>query len=101
MNIPYQAVSIGAILRDYEKPEYANDEHRHLTDLADTIYNTCMTPTSNPEFFYPQFKRLYDQYSKEFWDLVLRDMRAIDSQISDHNIDDLREEYKELLHNIK
>lgn len=101
MSIAYQAVSIGAILRDYEKPQYASEEHKRLVDIADSLYNINIPVSEwgdNPEFNY---KDLYYSYDQEFWDLVLRDMGAIDSQISDHNIDDLREEYKELLHNIK
>ena len=41
--LPYQAISVGAILRDYIKPDYANDTHRHLVDLADFIYNNGST----------------------------------------------------------
>lgn len=91
--INYQVVSVGAILRDYIDPKYINDEHKRLVDIADSLYNINIPVeewNDNPEFNY---KALYYSYGKEFWDLVLKDMGAIDSQISEHNTQDLIDDY--------
>lgn len=90
----YTAVSMGAILRDYIKPKYIDKKHEMMCDIADTLYNNgqCMV-----ELLKPEYKKLYDEYGKEFWDLVLRDMAGIDSQITESNIKYLIEDYDEML----
>lgn len=89
----YTAVSMGAILRDYIEPKYLNDKHKDLCDIADCLYNTGL----GTEYLLPEYKKLYDEYGKEFWDLVLRDMAGIDSQITESNIKYLIEDYDEML----
>lgn len=93
MRLPYQAVSVATMLRDYTEVDYINDEHKRLCDLADTIYHTGMTPERNPEMFRPEYKELYDRYGKEFFDTVYKDMKAIDTQLDSHNADDLEDDY--------
>lgn len=93
MNLPYQAVSVATMLRDYIEVGYINDEHKRLCDLADTIYHTGMTPERNPEMFRPEYKGLYNRYGKEFFATAYKDMKAIDSQLDAYNADDLEDDY--------
>lgn len=90
----YTAVSMGAILRDYTEPKYLNDKHKMMCDIADTLYNNgqCMV-----ELLKPEYKELYDEYGREFWAKVLQDMEGIDSQVAEHNIKYLIEDYNEML----
>lgn len=100
--IEYQAVSMAVILRDYtENLPYINDEHKRLTDIADTLYNANIPVenwNNNPEFNY---KELYNRYGKEFWDLVLKDVGAIDSQVNQYNIEDLKLDYRDTIEQAK
>lgn len=89
----YTAVSMGAILRDYTEPKYIDDKHKSLVDIADSLYNTGL----GAEYLLPEYKKLYDEYGKEFWSLVLKDMSAIDSQITESNIKYLIDDYNEML----
>lgn len=77
-NINYMLVSEGAILRDYITPEYINEEHKSLVDIADFFYNANL----GAEYLKPEAKELYNRYGKEFWEIVLKDMSAIDSQMT-------------------
>lgn len=93
MRIPYQAVSVATMLRDFTEVEYINDEHKRLCDCADCVYNANIPREAwndNPEYDY---KGLYDRYGKEFWDKVFKDMEAIDSQLEPYNADDLEDDY--------
>lgn len=94
MELPYQAVSVATMLRDFAEVDYINGEHKMLCDLADTIYHTGMTPERNPEMFRPEYKELYNRYGKEFFDTAYQDMRAIDSQLDPYNRYDLEDDYK-------
>lgn len=94
--IPYDLVSTLVILRDYaevEDSDYVNGEHRKLVDIADSIYNADISPES----MYDEYKKLYNEYGDEYFDEVLQDVRAIDSQISRRNIDDLIEDFNDKL----
>lgn len=93
MSIKYQLVSMGAILRDWRKPQYISGEHEMLVDIADFLYNANLSA----DYLKPEYKVLYDKYSQDFWDKVLKDMGAIDSQLDHYNIGDLVEEYQEML----
>jgi hypothetical protein len=42
-----------------------------------------------------KYKAVYDKYGKKFFDMVIDDASAIDSQISSHNVNDLVDEYNE------
>lgn len=93
MRIPYNAVSVATMLRDYITPEYASDEHHRLCDIADSLYNTNIPVdkwNDNPEYNY---KALYYKYGEEYWQKVLQDMGAIDSQLDTYNAGDLEEDY--------
>ena len=101
MGIPYQAVSMNIALRDYIDTNYINTEHRDLCDLADTIYATGMTPVSNPEFYKPQYREVYYSQTKEWWDLVIADIRAIKSQLDSGNRTELISDYANLIKELK
>ena len=92
-DIKYDAVSVGAILRDYTEPEYASKKHKMLCDIADCLYNNgqCMV-----ELLKPEYKVLYDEHDREWWAKVLQDMSAIDSQIDGHEAE-LVADYKLML----
>lgn len=93
MNLPYQAVSVATMLRDFTEVEYINDEHKMLCDCADTVYNAGISRENwndNPDYDY---KGLYDRYGKEFWQMVFKDMGAIDTQLDSYNADDLEDDY--------
>ena len=95
--IPYDLVSSLAILRDYdvlEDSDYINEEHRLLVDIADSIFNVGQSVVKN---FKPEYKEVYDAYGKAYFSKVLKDMRALDSQISDGNINDLIDEVNDKL----
>ena len=77
-DIPYQLVSMAAIIRDFDDPKYKSKMHRDLTDIADSIYNVGISPDQMKD----TYKKLYYQYDKEYWDKVLHDMSAIDSQLT-------------------
>ncbi len=74
----YQVVSMAVILRDIVKPKYINEEHKDLVDIADMFYNANL----GPEYLKDEYKGLYERYGKEFFDLVLKDASAIDSQLT-------------------
>ena len=74
--IDYTWVSMGAILRDYITVMYKNKEHQMLCDIADSLYG----PNIDPSDFRPEYKELY---GAEYFDKVLDDMAAIDSQVTD------------------
>lgn len=100
MNIPYTLVSMAAILRDYaelEPGDYKNVEHQKLTDIADSLYNVGI----NSDEFRAEYKELYDQYGKAYFDKVLDDMYALDSQLtSDAKVQELIDDYNDRLNNI-
>ena len=101
MGIPYQAVSMNIVLRDYIDPDYINTEHENLCDLADTISATGMTPESNPEFYKPQYREVYNSRTKEWWDLVIADIRAIKSQLDSGNKSELISDYADLINGLR
>lgn len=86
--------SEGAILRDWVKPEYLDEEHKMLCDIADCLYNANVSP----EHLTENAKKYYHDYGKNFFDYVLRDMGALDSQLTDSNkAQELLDEYRYLL----
>ena len=88
--IDYTWVSMGAILRDYINVMYKNKEHQMLCDIADSIYG----PNIDPKDFKPEYKELYDQYGEAYFDKVINDMAAIDSQVTDARKEkELEEDY--------
>lgn len=99
MKIPYTLVSMAAILRDYVdmSDAYKNTEHKRLVDIADSLYNVGM----DPDEFLPAYKELYFQYGKPYFDQVLDDMYALDSQLtSDVKVQELLDDYNDRLNNI-
>lgn len=98
--IPYTLVSMAAILRDYADMSewYKNDLHEKLTDIADSLYNVGITPDE----FKTEYKELYDQYGKAYFDKVLDDMDALDGQLtSDDKVQELFDDYADRLDGVK
>lgn len=97
MKIPYQLVSMAAMLRDYIDPDemvYLDREHKKLTDIADSLYAAVVTPDQ----FKDEYKKLYDEMGADYFDKVLDDMQAIDSQLtSDDKVDELWYDYEDRL----
>lgn len=92
--IPYDLVSSLVILRDWAElnsDDYVSDEHKQLVDIADFLYNADL-PADNLK---PEAKKVYDKYGESYFDKVLEDVSAIDSQISHNNVNDLIEEYND------
>ena len=102
MKIPYQLVSMAAIIRDFDDPEYLNDEHYKLTSIADYLYNSADGAFSDhPEDnLLPEFKVVFDNYGADYFKQVTDDMYAIDGQItSAAKEDELLADYMDRLHN--
>ncbi len=101
--IPYQLVSMAAILRDYIDPEYANQEHRYLTGIADYLYNATISrnPDKESENLLPEYKAVYDKYGRDYFEKVLDDMYAIDGQLTGKGKErELFEDYMDRLQGI-
>lgn len=94
--IPYDLVSSFVILRDYADLDdaYINDEHRALVDIADSIYN--ISPSIIKQFK-GAYKEIYDKYGSSYFNKVIKDVRALDSQVSHENINDLIAEVNDKL----
>ena len=95
--IPYDLVSMAAILRDWadmSRDAYASDEHKLLADIADTLYNVGK---ESAKTFQKKYAELYKQYGEAYFDQVLDDMSALDSQVSSKNIEELVEDYENRL----
>ena len=95
--IPYDLVSSLAILRDYaviEDSDYVNEEHKLLVDIADSLFNVGASVANN---FKDEYKEVYDKYGKSYFNKVLKDMRALDSQIGSGNVNDLIDEINDKL----
>lgn len=92
-NVPYDLVSMLVALRDYvdTSSAYVNDEHNKLVDIADSMYNTGLSI----EEMRPEYKTIYDKYGKTFFDKVLKDVSAIDSQLTRNNLNDLIADYED------
>jgi len=90
----YDVVSMPTILRDYIDPDYIDDEHKDLVDIADCLYNNGW---QMKDCFYPEAKALFDRYGEDFWHLVLKDAEAIDGQLDGHDPDDLILDYMDYL----
>lgn len=92
--IPYDLVSMLLILRDWTDVEdgYINSEHKALVDIADTLYNVGGNMANHLS---PEYKVVYDKYGRDYFDQVLDDASAIDSQISRNNVGDLIAEYND------
>ena len=84
------------MLRDYANLDdnYVSEEHRLLTDIADSLYHVG---GSSVRGFAGEYRELYDEYGKAFFDKVLDDIYALDSQISRDNVEDLVAEVNDLL----
>ena len=92
--IPYDLVSELVILRDYvdTSEAYLNEEHKLLVDLADGLYNNGWIDeiVSKMKSTYPE---IFDKYGDDYFELILEDCSAIDSQIRPNNVQDLIDEY--------
>lgn len=86
--IPYDLVSMLIILRDWislDDEAYLNSEHKDLVDMADGMYNGSLTIDD----MRPEYRSTYDKYGADYFDKVLEDASALDSQVSSHNVNDL------------
>lgn len=95
-HLPYQAISIPVILRDWDDfadNEYYSPTHKKLVDIGDTLYNDGMNMA---EYLKPEYKKLYEEYGETFWKQVIKDAAAIDSQMSRDKVKDLKEELVEI-----
>lgn len=91
--IKYDLVSVAVVLRDYTTPNYVNKEHKMLVDIADTLWNAGL----GTEDLKPEYRRLHDKYSAKWWELVFKDIGAIESQINYVNKQDLMNDYATML----
>lgn len=93
--IPYDLVSSFVILRDYADldDDYINEEHRMLVDVADSIYNADISVSDMSK----KYQDIYKKYGKSYFDKVLRDIRALDTQATSDNINDLIDEVNDKL----
>ena len=92
--IPYDLVSMLVILRDWasvEDGDYINDEHKKLVDIADTLYNVGISVDEMK----PEFQKVYKKYGEEFFDKVLDDVSALDTQVTSSNVNDLIADYND------
>lgn len=93
--LPYQIVSIPVILRDWTDigdDSYVSEEHKDLVDIADSLYNADIDVSDMTA----KYQELYKKYGKTFFNKVLKDVRALDSQVSNSNINDLIADYDDL-----
>lgn len=92
--IPYDLVSMLVVIRDFRDTDsaYVSDEHKKLVDIADAIYNNG---SGIINYMDDDYKALYNKYGKKYFDLVLKDAEALDSQVSPSNINDLLDDYSE------
>lgn len=93
-NIPYDLVSMLVALRDWvsiDDTDYINDEHRKLVDVADSLYNVGISVNEMS----PEYQEVYNKYGKDFFDLVLDDVAALDSQLTSNNVNDLIADYND------
>ena len=89
----YQAISTPVILRDYLEPVYRDNEHKLLVNIADALYHVGITR----EQLTTKGKQAYDRYGTKFWGLVLKDIQALESQITQDNVDLLAYDYANIL----
>lgn len=93
--IPYDLVSVLVILRDWvelEDDDYISPEHKRLVSLADSLYNNGYEII---DYLKPDYKALFDEYGEEYFDDVIEDASAIDTQINRSNVKDLIAEYND------
>ena len=97
--IPYNLVSSFVILRDYATLDdaYVDEEHKILVDIADTMFNVNLPAKYMYDQMLPEYKSVYDKYGSSYFDKVLRDTIALNSQISGNNVEDLIAEVNDLL----
>lgn len=86
--IPCDLVSAFVILRDYADVEdcYINEDHRLLVDIADAMYNVGKNVVDS---FDDEYMEIYNRYGKAYFNKVLADINALDSQVSRDNVNDL------------
>lgn len=94
MKYKAEVVSMAVVLRDWRDVEYLGEEHRKLVDIADSLFNIGM---SVAKAMRPEYKKLFEKYGRDYWEAVLKDARAIDSQIEFYNCDDLMLDYNDYL----
>lgn len=91
--IPYDLVSMLVVLRDWADvgdDAYVSPEHKLLVDIADTLYNVGFSVADSMS---GEYKDLYKKYGKSYFQKVLNDVNALDSQVSRNNLDTLITDY--------
>lgn len=83
--------SLGAELRDYvtlsEISQGLNDDDIKAISLADTIINTGLTPSRPPEWFTPDYKKLFNDLGGDAWaNNVLYSHRFIDKLLDSNKL---------------
>ena len=96
--IPYDLVSMLVALRDYvdTSSAYVSDEHGKLVDIADSLYNVGRDVIEKMK---PEFKKVYEKYGSDYFDKVLDDVSALDSQLTRNNVNDLIADYEDRANN--
>ena len=96
--VPYDLVSMLVALRDYAdvSDAYVNDEHGKLVDIADSLYNVGRDVIDKMK---PEFKKVYEKYGSDYFDTVLDDISALDSQLTRNNVNDLIADYEDRANN--
>jgi hypothetical protein len=95
--IPYDLVSSFVILRDWVDVDnaYVNNEHKMLVDIADSLYNAGISIDEMQD----KYKTLYNKYGEDYFDTVIEDAQAIDSQLTHNNIEDFIADMNDRLDN--
>ena len=74
-------VAMSAMLRDYADAgkdyEYVSNRHKMMADIADTLYNANI----GAEYLKPEYKKIYDEFGKDFWNGVTKEMGRIDDSV--------------------
>ena len=95
MKINYTLVSMAAMLRDYGDPVYINETHEKLTNLADGLYHAGFTIEEYAQFLKDEYKPIFNEYGKDYFEKVIEDMAAIDTQLTHSNLDEFITDYND------
>ena len=94
MRYKVEPVSTAIILRDYALVPCIDAEHKMLVDIGDFLYNNQL----GAEYLTPEARKVYDNYGKDYFDKVLKDASALDSQMGDYrSTEDLVADYNDFL----
>jgi hypothetical protein len=90
---------VATVLRDYVDVKndvgFKDQAHEMLVDIADTLNSTNVKVAD----MLPEYQTAYNAQTPEFWELVLKDIDALNTQVDSHNVHDLLDDYKYMLNN--